>query len=261
VGAASRVRRRTLCAREERLLLATRERCDGRGKDAGLRVARRSHGTRQAKRPAELGPERVTTTHGHWGVTDKKSFRAQDEFFAQEKLCAQDRVRISLNTTGVGGGRPAGPLLRGGSPVRRTRTKYVAAALATISVVLTACSAGDGGEDVCANADNALSRVGFIFVDDPRSGERVSSGFRVTGCSSTFEASVNWQLRDRAGETLASGVTQGGSLEPSSFEFTVEYSIATRQVGELEVYEPRVTTEGFPPSRDVVPLVLEPSGQ
>jgi len=119
----------------------------------------------------------------------------------------------------------------------------------------------DGGEDTCANVDNALSRVGFIFVDDPRSGERVSSGFRVSGCSSTFEASVNWRLRGRDGKVLASGVTQGGSLEPSSFEFTVQYSIAAGQIGELEVYEPRVTTEGFPPSRDVVPLILEPSGK
>ena len=54
---------------------------------------------------------------------------------------------------------------------------------------------------------------------------------------------------------LARGVTQGGSLEPSSFEFTVEYPVAARQIGELDVYEPRVTEEGFPPSKDVVPLV------
>ena len=53
-------------------------------------------------------------------------------------------------------------------------------------------------------------------------------------------------------------VTQGGSLEPSSFRFTAEYSIAARQIAELEVYEPRVTTEGFPASKDVVPVVLEP---
>ena len=69
---------------------------------------------------------------------------------------------------------------------------------------------------------------------------------------------MNWRLQDRAGNVLASGVTQGGSLGPGSFEFTPEYSVAARQIGELEVFEPRVTDEGFPPSRDVVPLVLEP---
>jgi hypothetical protein len=40
---------------------------------------------------------------------------------------------------------------------------------------------------------------------------------------------VNWRLRGRDGKALASGVTQGGSLEPSSFEFTVEYSTAARR--------------------------------
>ena len=118
-----------------------------------------------------------------------------------------------------------------------------------------------GGEqdgDDCTTSDGAPSNAGFIFVEDPRSGERVSSGFDVRGCSSTFEASVNWRLRDTTGRVVASGVTQGGSLRPGSFEFRAEYSVAARQVGELEVFEPRVTDEGFPPSRNVVPLVLQP---
>jgi hypothetical protein len=131
-------------------------------------------------------------------------------------------------------------------------------AAAITTMVLTACGGDQGEADVCANADGSLANAGFVFVQAPRSGERASSGFRVSGCSSTFEASVSWRLRGRDGRVLARGVTQGGSLEPSSFEFTVEYQVAARQIGELEVYEPRVTTEGFPPSKDVVPLVLEP---
>lgn len=86
----------------------------------------------------------------------------------------------------------------------------------------------------------------------------MASGFQVSGCSSTFEANLNWRLRGRDGEPLATGVAQGGSLEPRAFEFTVDYEVAARQIGELDVYEPRVTTEGFPPSRDIVPLILEP---
>ena len=125
------------------------------------------------------------------------------------------------------------------------------------AALLTACG-GEQDADVCANSDGALSDAGFIFVRDPRSGERVSSGFQARGCSSTFEANVNWRLRGRDGRVLASGVTQGGSLRPSSFEFRAEYSVAARQIGLLEVFEPRVTREGFPPSRDVVPLVLQP---
>jgi hypothetical protein len=138
----------------------------------------------------------------------------------------------------------------------RTVTKSLAATLTTATLVATACSAGD--DDVCANSGEALSGVGFIFVDDPKSGKRVSSGFQVSGCSSTFEANLNWRLRGRDGKPLANGAAQGGSLEPASFEFTVDYKIAARQIGELEVYEPRITTEGFPPSKDIVPLVLEP---
>jgi Immunoglobulin-like domain of bacterial spore germination len=138
----------------------------------------------------------------------------------------------------------------------RTVTKALTATLATAALTTTGCGTGD--DDVCANSGDALSGIGFIFVDDPRSGERVSSGFQVSGCSSTFEANLNWRLRGRDGKPLARGVAQGGSLEPSAFEFTVEYKIGSRQIGELEVYEPRVTTEGFPPSKDIVPLVLEP---
>ena len=132
------------------------------------------------------------------------------------------------------------------------------AAAAAVAVALAGC--GGGGEDVCSNADGTLSRSSFVFVDSPRSGERVSSGFRVSGCSRTFEATVSWRLRARDGRTLGRGFAQGGGLEAGSFEFTVSYSVAAGQVGQLEVYEPRVTKEGFPPVRNVVPLVLEPAG-
>ena len=118
---------------------------------------------------------------------------------------------------------------------------------------------GGGGESaVCANGDGSLERTAFVFVEAPRSGERVLNGFRVSGCSSTFESNVNWRLRARDGRALATGFTQGGSDEPGPFAFTVDYPIGARQVGHLEVYAPRVTTEGFPPVRNVIPLVLEP---
>jgi hypothetical protein len=61
-----------------------------------------------------------------------------------------------------------------------------------------------------------------------------------------------------AGHELASSFTQGGSLQPRPFTFTVRYSVVRPQVAHLEVFEPRVTNEGFTPPRDVVPLVLRP---
>jgi hypothetical protein len=112
-------------------------------------------------------------------------------------------------------------------------------------VALAACG-GDDGEaapdapavDVCANDDG---------------------GFTVAGCSNTFEATVAWVLLARDGSELASGNTQGGTLDqPGPFTFSVEYTLDARQVGHLEVFEPPVTEEGFPPPKEIVPLVLEP---
>jgi Immunoglobulin-like domain of bacterial spore germination len=139
-----------------------------------------------------------------------------------------------------------------------------------IVVVTTAALAGCGGDHAagpCASADGAL---GFVFVEAPASGERVSSGFRVSGCSSTYEATLHWRLLARDGHPLArprpagpspeTGIAQGGSTEPGSFAFTVRYSVDRRQIGYLEVSGTRGATrpEGFAPPRDVVPLVLEP---
>jgi hypothetical protein len=121
---------------------------------------------------------------------------------------------------------------------------------------LSAC----GGDPVaaCSNEDGALRNAAFVFVESPASGERVGSGFQVRGCSTTFEAALGWRLFGRDGRELAHGVALGGSIEPGPFSFTVGYSVAKREIGSLEVYEPPVTDEGFPPPRDVVPLVLEP---
>ena len=134
------------------------------------------------------------------------------------------------------------------------------AGLAIAAALLAGCG-GEGqhsASSVCANGDGALDKVAFVFVQSPRSGERVLNDFRVTGCSSTFEANLNWRLRGRNGRILASGLTQGGNLSPGPFAFNVRYPIGERQVGQLEVYEPRVTDEGFPPVKNVLPLVLEP---
>jgi hypothetical protein len=129
---------------------------------------------------------------------------------------------------------------------------------ATVAAVALALGpAGCGGERVGACA-TAVPRSSFVFVQAPASGQRTTSGLRVTGCSSTFEATIGWRLRARDGRVLASGFAQGGTLKAGPFGFTVRFSVVRRQVGSLEVYEPRVTTEGFPPVRNVVPLVLEP---
>jgi hypothetical protein len=114
--------------------------------------------------------------------------------------------------------------------------------------------------NVCSNEDGALDDASFIFVTAPVSGGRVRTGFRVTGCSRTFESNVPWRLLDRDGTELAAGSTMGGGVDgPDHFSFTVDYTISSRQIGHLEVSEEDVSDgEGFPPVRNVIPLVLQP---
>jgi hypothetical protein len=125
--------------------------------------------------------------------------------------------------------------------------------LVLVAFALSGCGS-DEERDACAAADAGSA---IVFVESPVSGEHVESGFHVSGCSNTFEGTVNWRLRDRSGLELANGFAQGGSREPGAFSFSVQYDdVDARQVGQLEVYEPRVTTEGFPPVRNVLPIVL-----
>jgi hypothetical protein len=114
------------------------------------------------------------------------------------------------------------------------------------------------GKNVCSNTDGALTNAAFVFVESPASGDRVSNGFKVHGCSSTFEGTVTWQLVGRNGRALAHGFIQGGSVTPRQFGFAVHFAHSAREVGHLTVGAPRVTNEGFPPATNAIPLVLEP---
>ena len=123
---------------------------------------------------------------------------------------------------------------------------------------LAEVSAG-GGADEGPACDATLPDAALVIVFEPASGEAVSSGFAVSGCSRTHESNVNWQLLDRSGAVLADGFTSGGGFDgPGEFSFTVEYQIAERQLAHLEVFEVDESEgQGFPPPRDVVPLWLD----
>ena len=115
----------------------------------------------------------------------------------------------------------------------------------------------------CAPPDPALEEAAFVIATTPRAGESVTSGFAVRGCSRTFESNVQWRLADRKGRVLARGFTSGGGVEGRKpFAFAVDFQVSERQLGYLEVGEPRVSEkEGFPPGRTVLPLVLVPGPQ
>lgn len=139
------------------------------------------------------------------------------------------------------------------------------AAVPTVPVTHTFAVAGGSlvalGTGVCSAVDVDLSTIGaFVFVELPTSGSVVSSGFTVTGCSRTFESTVNWRLLARDGSELASGFTQGGGVDgPDTFSFVVAYTVIEQQVGNLEVFEVDASGgEGPPPPMNVIPLVLRP---
>ena len=146
--------------------------------------------------------------------------------------------------------------MRGNKLIRRSGAVIT---LALVAVLLAA--ACDNDEDAVVACDAALPDAALVLVFEPASGAEVSRGFEASGCSRTFEGTVTWRLLDRSGQTLAQGFTMGGAVDgPGSFSFTVQYESAERQFGHLEVFEEDVSGgEGFPPPRDVVPLVLEPA--
>ena len=116
----------------------------------------------------------------------------------------------------------------------------------------------EAGSSPAFACDGALPDAPLVVVTSPASGAQVASGFEVEGCSRTFEANVQRRLLDRTGEELASGFTTGGGIDgPAPFAFTVEFAPTERQAGHLEVFEGAASEgEGFPPPRDIVPLVL-----
>jgi predicted small secreted protein len=132
---------------------------------------------------------------------------------------------------------------------------------AMFPVLLSACATMPGaGPDGCDLSDGALADSAFVIATAPAAGARVSSGFGVSGCSRTFESTIVWRLHARDGTLLAQGNATGGGVDgPGPFAFAVPFSVAERQLGQLEVFEEDASDgEGFPPGRTVLPLVLLP---
>jgi hypothetical protein len=72
---------------------------------------------------------------------------------------------------------------------------------------------------------------------------------------------VVWSVHSLDGSVLASGHTSGGGIEgPEPFSFSVPFDVPNPELGRLEVFEQDMSDgEGFPPSRNVIPIVLMPS--
>lgn len=116
--------------------------------------------------------------------------------------------------------------------------------------------------DACADLAPEAAEAAFTFVTTLQSGDVLSTGATVEGCSRTFESNVPYRLVDREGNVLVEAATMGGGVDGAApFEFTVEYTVTEAQIGHLFVGgEDPSDGEGFPPVTNQIPVVLLPSG-
>ena len=64
---------------------------------------------------------------------------------------------------------------------------------------LSACAAQEGPVAGCDLGDPVLTASSFVIAKSPKAGDRVQSGFAVSGCSRTFESNVIWRLLAKDG--------------------------------------------------------------
>lgn len=112
--------------------------------------------------------------------------------------------------------------------------------------------------DPCVENRDALANEPFVMVTLPTAGARMNGTLVVRGCSRTFERNVGWKLIVRGGKELASGHTMGGGVDgPGPFSFTITVKTGKPTLAYLEVYEPKTSDEGPPPSHVVIPVIVQ----
>lgn len=119
-----------------------------------------------------------------------------------------------------------------------------------------------GAEGVVVGADG-VDRAAFdavlpkILVELPPPGTIVSSPLLLRGISNTFEATVNYELRDPQGAVIAEGFTNGGTADEwAPFAADIEYRTSQTGAGVLAVFE--VSPEdGSRTGLVEIPVVLE----
>lgn len=139
-----------------------------------------------------------------------------------------------------------------------TVTVTAPAETVTVTETSTPTAEPEPAGDPCADLEGG-DELSFIFVGAPTPGQAVSSGFEVSGCSNTFEATYVWELVDREGTVLAEdfGTASCGSGCVGDFSFTVDYEVDERQVATLRVFE-ESAEDGSEVNVNSIPLVLEP---
>jgi hypothetical protein len=119
------------------------------------------------------------------------------------------------------------------------------------------------GIDITGGLDPAyffdVGVIPEVFPEAPAAFEFVADPFEVGGWSRAFEATINWELYDRDGSLLADGFETTGAAGPEFgvMAFDVDYTVASRQVGSLVVFEISAA-DGSRNNLREVPIWLEP---
>jgi hypothetical protein len=78
-----------------------------------------------------------------------------------------------------------------------------------------------------------------ILVEHPTAGQTVTSPLRVTGNANTFEATLEYDLKDANGKVLSHHfeMATSGSGQRGTFDFTIPFTVDSAQDGTLVVFE------------------------
>jgi hypothetical protein len=96
---------------------------------------------------------------------------------------------------------------------------------------------GSGERKFGVGRDDYLEFQAAISVETPVYGGVVRDSVRVSGQAAVFEAVLQYALRDGSGHLIEKGIamTDNGTGW-GSFDFTIQYDVATRQRGKLRVW-------------------------
>ncbi len=94
-----------------------------------------------------------------------------------------------------------------------------------------------------------------IWVTSPEPGQKISKQFNLQGSARIFEATVNYRLKDNAGQVLAQGyvTASAGAPDRGDFSKTISFSSSSPGSGQLEVFEASMK-DGSDLNKVIIPL-------
>jgi peptidoglycan hydrolase-like protein with peptidoglycan-binding domain len=96
-----------------------------------------------------------------------------------------------------------------------------------------------------------------VIVQQPQPFDIVDDPVRIAGIGRGFEGTISTRVLDADGNTLAEGFVQGGAVALANFQGELALgSIPPDPRGSLEIGPARVSDEGPPPLRVVIPIVF-----